>query len=259
MRWKKAVLLGCAALAWPGAALAQVASGNEVTVNPVPMGGEILLYPGGEYARTVGRLKQPGETDKPIQLHMPSRHRVARTAPAAAEAPVTAEAPSQAPAIAQAPPRHHRHVASVPPPAPVENTPPPPSSAASMFGDFGPAPAAPTQATPAAPPGLTKRSMILFARDAPDPSRDSLAAIKFLAGDLNGALGNAGSRIQLQAFGGARGDKSSDARRLSLKRALAIRQVLLDDGVAAERIGVSAMGGSDDSGPADRVDVYLQN
>ena len=64
--------------------------------------------------------------------------------------------------------------------------------------------------------------------------------------------------IQIQAFGGRRGDKGSDARRLSLKRALAIRQVLIDDGVAAERIDVRAMGGADDSGPADRVDVYIK-
>jgi len=63
------------------------------------------------------------------------------------------------------------------------------------------------------------------------------------------------ARIQIQAYGGNRGDKSSDARRLSLKRALAIRQVLIDDGVPAERIDVRAMGGADDSGPADRVDV----
>ena len=66
------------------------------------------------------------------------------------------------------------------------------------------------------------------------------------------------SRIQLLAYGGARGDKGSDARRLSLKRALAIRQVLIDDGVPADRIDVRAMGGVDDSGPVDRVDVYIK-
>ena len=67
-----------------------------------------------------------------------------------------------------------------------------------------------------------------------------------------------GSRIEILAYGGAKGDKSSDAHRLSLKRALAIRQVLIDDGVAPERIDVRAMGGVDDSGPADRVDVYVK-
>ena len=85
-----------------------------------------------------------------------------------------------------------------------------------------------------------------------------MGAIKFLAGDLNAAMNSASARVQIQAFGGNRGDKGSDARRLSLKRALAIRQVLIDDGVPAERIDVRAMGGADDSGPADRVDVYVK-
>ena len=67
-----------------------------------------------------------------------------------------------------------------------------------------------------------------------------------------------GSRVELQAYGGTHGDKGSDARRLSLKRALAIRQILIDDGVSPDRIDVRAMGGTDDSGPADRVDVYVR-
>jgi outer membrane protein OmpA-like peptidoglycan-associated protein len=107
-------------------------------------------------------------------------------------------------------------------------------------------------------PGLTKRSVILFAPQASDPARSALGAIKFLAGDLNAAMTSSGSRVQILAYGGARGDKGSDARRLSLKRALAIRQVLIDDGVASERIDVRAMGGADDGGPADRVDVYIK-
>jgi outer membrane protein OmpA-like peptidoglycan-associated protein len=43
-----------------------------------------------------------------------------------------------------------------------------------------------------------------------------------------------------------------------LKRALSIRQVLIDDGVSADRIDVRAMGGVDDTGPTDRVDVYVK-
>ncbi|HXB52864.1 MAG TPA: OmpA family protein [Rhizomicrobium sp.] len=122
-----------------------------------------------------------------------------------------------------------------------------------------PASTAPAQAAAEPPtPGLTKRSVILFAPQAADPAQSALGAIKFLAGDLNAAMNSASARVQIQAFGGNRGDKSSDARRLSLKRALAIRQVLIDDGVPAERIDVRAMGGADDSGPADRVDVYVK-
>ncbi|HMH65837.1 MAG TPA: OmpA family protein, partial [Rhizomicrobium sp.] len=116
------------------------------------------------------------------------------------------------------------------------------------------APAGPTTGNES----LTKRSVILFAKDAPDPAKAALGAIKFLAGDLNAAMTGPNARVELQAFGGNKGDKGSDARRLSLKRALAIRQVLIDDGVAPDRIDVRAMGGTDDTGPADRVDVYVK-
>jgi hypothetical protein len=59
------------------------------------------------------------------------------------------------------------------------------------------------------------------------------------------------------AYGGAPGDKSSDARRIALKRATAIRQLLIDNGVPASRIDVRAMGGITDKGEPDRVDVYV--
>ena len=82
---------------------------------------------------------------------------------------------------------------------------------------------------------------------------------KSLAGELSTALGDGTSRVQLLAYGGPRGDKSSDTRRLSLKRALIVRQILIDQGVPAERIDVRAMGGTDDKGPLDRVDVFLKS
>jgi len=141
-------------------------------------------------------------------------------------------------------------------PAPAPAPPPPQKQMAKA--NPAPASAVPAPAGEAATPGFTKRSMILFAPQAADPAQSAMGAIKFLAGDLSTAMTSASARVQIQAFGGNRGDKSSDARRLSLKRALAIRQVLIDDGVPAERIDVRAMGGADDSGPADRVDVYLR-
>jgi outer membrane protein OmpA-like peptidoglycan-associated protein len=120
-------------------------------------------------------------------------------------------------------------------------------------------PPAQTAPQPAASqPGMTKRGEILFTKNATDPAPAQFDGLKLLAGDLSEALKNGSSRIQLEAFGGSHGDKSSDARRLSLKRALSIRQVLIDNGVPASSIDVRAMGGTDDSGPADRVDVYVR-
>jgi outer membrane protein OmpA-like peptidoglycan-associated protein len=153
-----------------------------------------------------------------------------------------------------------------PPPKPKPAPPPQRTASANPIPDLSHAltgpPPAPQPTAPAGPTNgnenLTKRSVILFAKDAPDPAKQALGALKFLAGDLNTAMVSPNARIELQAFGGAKGDKSSDAHRLSLKRALSIRQVLIDDGVSADRIDVRAMGGVDDTGPTDRVDVYVK-
>ena len=231
-----------------GVSLAQnVDSGLEVRVNPLaarPVGGT-LLYPGGEYARSVPSLLMPGERGGPISLHMPGTRRrstIARAATPAREKPVRVAKAAPAPA---------------PAPAPEAS----PFGAANLSNVFGSA-APPPKTSPAGPvtgnESLSKRSVILFAKDAPDPAKAALGAIKFLANDLNAAMSGPGARVELQAFGGAKGDKGSEARRLSLKRALAIRQVLIEDGVSPDRIDVRAMGGVDDTGPADRVDVFVK-
>jgi outer membrane protein OmpA-like peptidoglycan-associated protein len=110
----------------------------------------------------------------------------------------------------------------------------------------------------AAHTNLLKRGAVLFESGATDPSPAQFDGVKILATDLNAALEAGAARVQLEAYGGAPGDKSSDARRLSLKRALAIRQLLIDDGVPSSRIDVRAMGGIDDKGPVDRVDIYVR-
>ena len=107
-------------------------------------------------------------------------------------------------------------------------------------------------------PALVRQSQIIFAPGAPDPSMDALDAIRGLAGPLNTALAAGATGIQVIAYGGKRGDHSSDARRLSLKRALAIRKLLIEGGVPAGRIDVRAMGGADDGAAADRVDVFTR-
>ena len=223
-----------------------VDSGLEVRINPVPPGGGgILLYPGGEYSRVVPPLLYPGERGGPIRLHMPGpRHRmVAHAAP-----PRPKPAPPKKVAKAEPAP------VQTPAPAPFNTGP----DLSHVFSNPPPvpktAPAGPTNGSE----NLSKRSVILFAKDAPDPAKGALGAIKFLASDLNTAMSSPNARVELQAFGGTKGDKGSDARRLSLKRALAIRQVLIDDGVSADRIDVHAMGGVDDTGPTDRVDVYVK-
>jgi outer membrane protein OmpA-like peptidoglycan-associated protein len=253
-------------LATTSASLAQdVVTGREVQVNPLPPGGGVLLYPGGEYSRMVPPLLYPGDRGGPIRLHMPSAHRRVASAADSEAAPAPKPKPK---------PKPKQVASAAPPPRPAPA--PAPDTSASPFGGapdlsnvFGNHPQQQASAAPppahTAPAGpvtgkenLTKRSVILFAKDAPDPAQGALGAIKFLASDLNAAMSSPNARVELQAFGGNKGDKGSDARRLSLKRALSIRQVLIDDGVSADRIDVRAMGGADDTGPADRVDVYVK-
>ena len=259
MRLKTAALLASAWLASSGAALAQTAMGNEVTVNPILSRGGMVLYPGGQYMRVVPPLREPGQSARdaagPIRLHMPGK-RAAVTAEAAPRpARRTPKVAAAAPATSGGFDNLSPSTPAIAPP--VEAPKPKPAKPTQLAKAEPPAPAA-TPAPDTLFPGLTKRSMISFLPQQTDPAQSALGAIKFLATDLNTAMTGPGSRIQLMAYGGTRGDKGSDARRLSLKRALAIRQVLIDDGVAAERIDVHAMGGVDDSGPADRVDVYIK-
>jgi outer membrane protein OmpA-like peptidoglycan-associated protein len=249
-------------LAFTGASLAQGVTSQEVQVNPLPPGGGVLLYPGGEYSRNVPRLLYPGEKGGPIELHMPGQRRHVASGETKPKRRVASAEPPPAPP----PPKPKRMASAAPKPAPTPETNPsgsPFGGAADLSHVFGGGSAPPPPKTAPAGPttgseNLTKRSVILFAKDAPDPAQAALGAIKFLAGDLNAAMVSPNARVELQAFGGGKGDKGSDARRLSLKRALAIRQVLIDDGVSPDRIDVRAMGGVDDSGPADRVDVYIK-
>jgi outer membrane protein OmpA-like peptidoglycan-associated protein len=73
-----------------------------------------------------------------------------------------------------------------------------------------------------------------------------------LAGVL---LQNRGVRITLTAYADNAGTTPREARRLSLSRALAIRDYLTAKGVSSSRIDVRALGANVPSGDRDRVDV----
>ena len=264
MRTVSVLILG---VALTSSAAAQ--SNDSVTVNP--MGGQVLIDPGTGRERVVPPLLQPWQQDQVIRLHPPRKHR-ARDIDT--QTPMAA-APEAPPPVVRAP--RPPRVASVPPPprrvAPAPTQQVAPSASLADMGDLG------TQSQRTAPPrpAATKprtamierpnvrasagnrRDFITFAANATDPSTAAVSAVRALAGSLNAALSDSTSRVQLLAYGGARGEKSSDTRRLSLKRALVIRQLLIDDGVPSERIDVFALGGVEDDGPTDRVDVYVKS
>ena len=255
-------------------AAAQMYPGQGITVNPNAIYGR----PGGNY---------PGV----IHLHMPApkKHHVARRAPQPSSAEVGDALLSQQPGVESAPsetsptPKPHkaRHTEAPPPatqdtgdagglplslapeePHPVQqpkphrqtaSTTPPPATTSSATGNIVAA-----QQTPGDKSNLSKRSEILFPRGATDPGTATINKMRAVAGELNTLLNAGAARVQLNAYGGPPGDKSSDSRRLSLKRALVVRQLLIEDGVPSERIDVRAMGGIDDTGAPDRVDVLVR-
>lgn len=62
-------------------------------------------------------------------------------------------------------------------------------------------------------------------------------------------------RLQLLAYASDPDGSSSDARRLSLSRALAVRAYLIDKGIRTARFIVRAQGDRYGDGPQDRVDL----
>ena len=233
----------------PPSAPSAVAALDNSTTNTAPADTNVVQPTTPAVAPAPPPAMKPHPASKPAKTQIATQKPV-QASPAQAPSPGQADSsfasavpfsfgPSTEPNTAPAP--------SPPaPPARVAKATPPPAQ--TMDFDV-PAPL---------PPGLAKQTQILFAPGAPDPSADAVDAIKGLAGPLNSALVAGTSRIQIVAYGGARGDKSSDARRLSLKRARIIRQLLIDGGVPAERIDVRAMGGATDGAATDRVDIFTK-
>lgn len=151
-----------------------------------------------------------------------------------------------------------------------------------------PAPALPV-ATPPAQPAIpmtivssdTKAFPVEITGVARDPFAGSksvnpldgfavMSRVRFLSGkseiteqaqalldELAGRLLQSSVRVRLAAFSGRAGDLSSEARRLSLARALAIRNYLSAKGITPDRVDVLAFGGAQDGVP-DRVDVLVR-
>ena len=129
-------------------------------------------------------------------------------------------------------------VAPAPPPAPV---------AAAVVD---PAPRQVTdeaaQQIAALPPS---RGSVLFEDDSALLSQGAQDTLTQLALSLSGGE----TRLQLRAYA-MREEEGAAARRLSLKRALAVRAYLIDQGIAPTRIDVRALGPAKDGGPTERVD-----
>jgi outer membrane protein OmpA-like peptidoglycan-associated protein len=101
--------------------------------------------------------------------------------------------------------------------------------------------------------GFAVLSRVRFPRGASDIPPSAHAALDELATRLIAA----NYRVRLAGFSGKAGGDTSEARRLSLARALAIRSYLVAKGVPLERVDVLAFGGAT-KGTTDRVDVLVR-
>ncbi|MSO80261.1 MAG: hypothetical protein EXQ97_01120 [Alphaproteobacteria bacterium] len=163
-----------------------------------------------------------------------------RAAPAAAP-PAVANAPRASPAAPAAPvaaPAQTAPAQAAPAP-PIRPTPPAPQVAARSGG------------TAPRPGGELRVTFEAESARLPDTARTRL---KTLAEQL---VANEAERVQLLAYAEGSADTASQARRLSLSRALAVRAYLIDLGVRSTRIDVRALGPKTDDGPSDRVDVVV--
>jgi outer membrane protein OmpA-like peptidoglycan-associated protein len=236
-------------------------------------------------AAPVASVPPPSYVPAPAGLaSAPPRSAVASVAPAPPPpaAPVVAAPPPApvAPAVASAAPaplppsppeRQAPRVApaSAPPPPPALDTPAPVQTTARAPAPSAPAalPPSTTVASAAAPPaarssdalGSTQATMVpgvlsrvLFAPGSADLSDAGRREL----GHLAEKIGREGeSRIQLLAYADGSPESESQARRLSLSRALAVRSFLIDQGVRSTRVNVQALGIRSTGGPADRVDA----
>jgi outer membrane protein OmpA-like peptidoglycan-associated protein len=108
-------------------------------------------------------------------------------------------------------------------------------------------------------PGEVERTAaglrVTFGSDRADLNAATASAVRDLA---HSAAGD--SSFNVTAYAAGTPDDPSSTRRLSLSRALAVRGILIAEGIPSVRIYVKALGAASPSiaeGPADRVDVAV--
>lgn len=95
---------------------------------------------------------------------------------------------------------------------------------------------------------------VLFDNDSATISDSARTALQDL---LDKMKESENLRVQLLAYASGTDETASQARRLSLSRALAVRSFLINEGVRSTRMDVRALGNQAEGGPADRVDAVL--
>lgn len=185
---------------------------------------------------------QPATAPKPAAAPKPAPQPAAKAPAAPKPAQPAAVKPTQpAPPKPAAAPAPKPAVAAKPPDQKPEETAktPPPKKVAAVPGEAiergG---------------GLT----ITFAPGSSDLPDNAVGALDRLAERLKS---DPNMRIQLVGFARTQVESASQARRLSLFRALSVRTHLMKKGVRSTRMDVRALGNKEDDGPPDRVDLVV--
>jgi outer membrane protein OmpA-like peptidoglycan-associated protein len=66
-------------------------------------------------------------------------------------------------------------------------------------------------------------------------------------------------RVRLNGYASSTGDSASQARRVSLFRALSVRTYMMKNGIRSTRIDIHALGSKSEQGEQDKVDVIVRN
>jgi len=107
--------------------------------------------------------------------------------------------------------------------------------------------------TAALPPASTQERF-LFAAESAELPADAVGLLDAVVSRLEAAPD---LRLQILAYAAGTDETTSQARRLSLSRALAVRKYLIDKGIGRTRLDVRALGNRAEDGPVDRVDLVL--
>ncbi|GAN90688.1 hypothetical protein Gbfr_021_015 [Gluconobacter frateurii M-2] len=216
------------------------------------------LQPSGAHAQVSSNLDdlpqgKPASVAKPATPSRPAHH--AATAPQTSKtsaskapaSPVKASAPAKAtvPAVPAAPPPP---VVLPPPFVPIQTHAPVPPADIKSVAD------AKTRTEILEGGGMR----ILFAPESSDLNDDSLKSVVAYANTLRD---QPEKRIILTGYATLPGDDISMPRRISLARALAIRSIFINAGVATTRLYPRAMGRPDknDTNPPDRLDIVTES
>ncbi len=202
-----------------------------------PAGAQVSVDQGA-----LDSLGTPAPTARPAPVARPSasaRHPAAHPSPRhdSAHAPAKPNAPpARPPVIPAAPPPR----AVLPPVEPTVPTRPAPAPPVPVVAD------APDTVS-SLPGGLR----VAFGAGRSDLNPAAVTALRELAATLKA---EPAATLDVNAWSAGTADDPSTPRRLSLARALAVRAVLISEGVASPRIYVRALG-SDNGDPPDRAEV----